>query len=71
MNITDRQAEKLLTGNTPISQLGFSLLVTRLRTAYAKDRSPASLQHCVEAINAYVSRFSAVLDEDRSKISRL
>ena len=71
MNITPDQTKKLLTGNLTFSQLGFSMLVTRLKGVYAKDSSPAVLQNCVNEINAFLQKYASIAGSDMSVISKL
>ena len=70
MNITLAQTQKLLTGNHSFSQFGFSLLVTRLKGIYAKDQSAAKLQSCLDEINAFLGKYSAIMTEDFAVISK-
>ena len=69
--ITKTQAEKLLSGDYTFSQLGFSMLITRLKGNYAKDSSQGSLQKCVDEINFFLSKYSAIITSDISIIAKL
>lgn len=71
MNITPEQALKLLCGNYTFTQLGFSMLVTRLKGIYAKDSSQATLQKCVDEINLFLRKYSAIISKDIAVISQL
>ena len=71
MNITLQQAEKVLKGNMMFSQLGFSMLVTRLKTRYAKDPSQATLQSSFDEINNFLNKFSNVMADDCKIIAKL
>ena len=71
MNITPAQAQKLLNGNHTFSQLGFSMLITRLKGAYAEDPSEATLQKCVTEINAFLNKYLAIIAADLAVISKL
>ena len=71
MNITPAQAQKLLTGNQMFSQLGFSMLITRLKGAYAQNPSQASLQKCVDEINMFLNKYSSIIAADLTIISKL
>ena len=57
MIITAKQTEVILNGNYKFSQLGFSMMVTRLKVNYAKDPTPAALQKAVEEINLFFEKF--------------
>jgi len=71
MNITLQQAEKVLKGNMMFSQLGFSMLVTRLKTRYTKDPSQATLQSSFDEINNFLNKFSNVMADDCKIIAKL
>ena len=71
MNVTPAQAEKLLTSSLSFKQLGFSMMLTRQKNLYAKDPSQETLLHCTAEINAFLSKFKAVMSADYSIISNL
>ena len=71
MNVTPQQAEKILKGDLAFSQLGFSLLITRLKTLYAKSPSQATLQDCSDEINKFLSKFEKVMAKDYAIIANL
>ncbi|MFP3153657.1 hypothetical protein LQZ18_04365 [Lachnospiraceae bacterium ZAX-1] len=69
MNITLAQTEKLLKGNYTFTQLGFSMMITRLKIVYAGDLS--SLPLCTKEINSYLAKFSSAMIQDYEVISKL
>ena len=71
MNVTLNQAEKILTADLAFSQLGFSLLVTRLKTLYARNPSQATLQNCSDEINNFLSKFEKIMAKDYAIIANL
>ncbi|MDR1193648.1 MAG: hypothetical protein LBK98_05695 [Peptococcaceae bacterium] len=71
MNVTPTQTQKILTGGYTFSQLGFSLMITRLKGVYAKDSSPATLQKCASEINVFLEKFSMIMAADFAMISKL
>lgn len=71
MNITSQQTEKLLKGNQSFSQLGFSMLLTRLKIMYASNPSQATLLTCTNEINAFLVKFKAIMGNDYSLIQKL
>jgi len=71
MNITSLQAEKILKGNHAFKQLGFSMLITRLKGLYAKDPSQATMQTCITEINAFLGKFNTIMGEDFNTIRAL
>jgi len=71
MKVTIQQTEKLLKGNQSFSQLGFSMMLTRLRTLYTKNASQATLQSSMDEINAFLGKFSAIMDSDFAIITKM
>ncbi|MDR0379266.1 MAG: hypothetical protein LBI62_04885 [Candidatus Accumulibacter sp.] len=71
MNATTTQVQKILTGNSTFSQVGFSMLLTRLKRTYSKDPSPASLQKCADEINAFLQKYAPIMAADYATISKL
>ena len=71
MNVTLEQAEKLLKGHQKFSQLGFSMMLTRHRSLYAKSPSPSTVQNCASEINVFLEKFKALMGQDYSIISNL
>jgi hypothetical protein len=71
MSLTLDQAEKLLSGNHSFSQLGFSLMVMRMKSQYRKNPDPATLRSCTDEINAFLQKFSMVMAGDYAVISEL
>ena len=69
MSVTLEQTEKLLKGNYSFSQLGFSMMIMRMKTQYAKNPLPSTLQACTDEINAFLHKFAALMDNDYSIIS--
>jgi hypothetical protein len=71
MKVTLQQAEVIMKENLAFSQLAFSLLVTRLKTLYAKSPSEATLQNCSDEINKFLGKFEKVMAKDYSIIEKL
>ena len=71
MNITIEQAEKLLKGNQSFSQLGFSMMMTRLKTQYSKDPSQTTLQSCASEINKFLIKFESIMNADYAIIAKM
>ena len=71
MTVTAMQTQMILTGNQKYSQLGLSMMITRLKSIYAKDSSQAVLQSCTEEINLFLQKYGAILSADYSIISKL
>ena len=69
MNITVHEVEKLLKGNQTFSQLGFSMLLEQMKIVYAKDPSSVNLQKCANEINAFLTKFSAIMAADYESIA--
>ena len=71
MTVTAMQTQKILSGNLKFSQLGLSMMITRLKSIYAKDSSQAVLQSCTDEINLFLKKYGAILSADYSIISKL
>ena len=71
MKITVQQTEKLLKSNQSFSQLGLSMMVTRLRKSYANDSSQAELQKSTDEVNAFLDKFSAIMAADYETITKI
>lgn len=71
MNITPQQTEKLLKGNLSFSQLGFSMLLTRLKIMYASNPSQATLLTCANEINAFLVKFKSIMGNDYTVVAKL
>ena len=71
MKLTPQQAEKLLRGNHTFSQLGFSMMLTRLKGMYANDPSQEVLQSAAGEMNAFISKFEKIMAKDCLIISEL
>ena len=71
MTVTAMQTQKILSGNQKFSQLGLSMMITRLKSIYAKDSSQAVLLSCTDEINLFLQKYGAILAEDYSVISKL
>ena len=71
MKATLKQTEKLMEGNHNFSQLGFSMMITRLKTRYSKDPSPTMLNKSMEEINAFLEKFKAVMANDYAIVEKL
>ena len=69
MTVTPMQAQKILTGSHKFSQLGFSMLITRLKGRLAKDAD--ALQNCSNEINTFLQKYGATMPADLSIISKL
>jgi len=71
MKITPQQTEKLLKGNHKFSQLGFSLLLTRLKGVYTKTPTPETLKACNVEMNAFLGKFQSIMSADYAIIAKL
>ena len=69
MNISISQTEKLLQGNYRFRQLGFSMLLTRLKKNYIKAPSQATLQSCASEINTFLDKYKSIMADDFTKIA--
>jgi hypothetical protein len=71
MKITHAQAERLLHEDHSFSQLGFSMMLTRLKGLYHSDPSHEALEHAVNEINVFLEKFKGIMKSDIMKISDL
>ena len=71
MKISLYETSKLLKGEQTYSQLGFSMLLARLRTQYAQDDSEENLMKCADEINAFISKFVRIMATDLENIVKL
>ena len=71
MNVNLQQTEKLLKSTQSFSQLGFSLMLTRLRTSYVKNPTPAAVQSGMKEINEFLGKFSTIMTNDYAVISKM
>lgn len=71
MNVTSAQVQKILSGSYTFSQLGFSMLSTRLKGLYAKDPSYETLKECTGEINTFLQKYENTMAADLTIISKL
>jgi len=71
MIVTLQQTEKLLKGNYRFSQLGFSMLITRLKGLYAANPTQAALQSSMDEINVFLGKFKGVMQADCATLAQI
>jgi len=71
MKITPKQAEILLLEDYSFSQLGFSMMLTRLKGVYAGDPSQEALENATKEINAFLGKFKGIMKNDLAIISEI
>jgi PleD family two-component response regulator len=71
VTVTIEKTEKILTGNLKFSQLAFSMLITRMKTLYAKYPTQATLQTFAEEITTFIEKSKILMAPDYEIISRL
>ena len=71
MKVTIQQTEKLLKGGEKFEQFAFSMLLTHLRERYSKDSSQGTVESCAGEINAFLSKYEAVMAADYAIIQSL
>jgi len=52
-------------------QLGFSMLVSRMRNNYAKSPSAAVLKSCGDEINVFLEKYGPTMADDCAVIEKL
>jgi len=73
VKITEAQVRILLSDGVPrkFTQLGFSLLITRLKGLYKADPSPDALERCTQEINAFLQKFEVIMQQDITILAKL
>jgi hypothetical protein len=73
MSLTESQVKKLLEygGTLQVSQLGFSLLLTRLKGQYKNTPGAVPLKQCTGEINAFLAKFSTIMQKDYEMVTKL
>jgi hypothetical protein len=71
MSVSIQQTEKLLRENHKFTQLGLSMMITRLKNIYAKDPSQEVLQKAMTELNTFLEKFKSILAKDYEIISKL
>jgi len=71
MQISSQQTEKLLKGRQTFKQFGFSMMLTRMRTGYAKDPSSSTITACTTEINTFLTKFAQIMADDYATIQSM
>ena len=71
MKVTLQQTERLLLEKHVFSQLGFSMLLMRLKSVYLKNPTADTLNDCMGEINTFIQKFEAMMSNDIAKINEL
>jgi len=70
VNVTKNQVEKIVSGGVSVkfTQLGLNMLISRLQITYKKDPSFVMLTHCTNEINAFLSKYAKIMENDYALI---
>ena len=71
MKVTLAQTEKLLLEKHVFSQLGFSMLLMRLKSMYLRNPTEATINDCMNEINMFIQKFEPMMLNDVAKINEL
>jgi len=71
VTVTIEQTEKILTTDTKFSKLAFSMLVTRMKTLYAKYHTKETLQTFAEEITGFIEKSKVLMAADYETIGQL
>jgi DNA-binding response OmpR family regulator len=71
VTVTTEKTEKILTGNLKFSQLGFSMLITRMKTLYAQYPTQVTLQTFSEEITTFIEKSKMLMASDYETIIRI
>jgi len=66
-----RQAEKAMSGNHTFSQLGLSMMMSRLKRMYDQKPTSETLQKCTDEINIFMEKHKRIMTMDYAVISKL
>jgi hypothetical protein len=64
MSVSIRQTERILQENHKFTQLGLSMMITRLKSLYAKDQSQEVLHKSMNEINIFLDKFKSIVVND-------
>lgn len=69
----DSKFEKLIKGQVKYqsSNLGLNLLISRLQKKYAGNQTPAELKSCLNEMQTFFNKYSAVVQKDLDAIAKL
>ena len=70
MKVTPHQTEKLLNGNYAFKQLGFSMMITRLKMLYSKNPTKDMLDKAMNDINEFLVKFAGIMESDYKLIPK-
>jgi hypothetical protein len=71
MKVSLVQTEKLLTGNYAFTQLGFTMMLTRLKLVYKKEPSQGTIEKCMAEINLFLDKFGLIMRPDIPTIEKI
>ena len=71
MQVNTRQAEMAMNGNHSFRQLGFSMLLWRLKRMYGQEPTLDTLKRCTEEINVFLEKYKNIMSADYAIISDL
>ena len=69
MKISIPETEQLLKADSKFVQIGFSMLLERLKKLYNQDASQETLKKCANEINAFFGKFEMIMAADYENIS--
>jgi len=71
MQITEAQAMKILSSPPKFTQLGLSMMVTRLANQYKKNPEPEMLVFATKEINKFLNAFGSLLYADYDTMTKI
>jgi hypothetical protein len=73
MKLDTGQVEKVLScdGDLHMSQMGLNMMLRQLRYSYHQAPNRASLEECTQVLNAYLARYSGIMDDDAHQLAEL
>lgn len=73
MTLSEAQVKNVLNynGNAQISQLGLSLMLTRLKGLYKANPAPLVLSKCTSELNAFLTKYGDIMKRDYDWMTKL
>jgi hypothetical protein len=71
--VLQQQFEKLVDGRMTFTShnLGFNLLISRLKKNYTSNQTPSEMSSCIHEIDAFCSKYSSILVGELEDIKKL
>jgi hypothetical protein len=71
MKLSLNQTKHLLMGEHPFSQLGFSMMLTRLKGVYRANPNQDVLEKSMNEINVFLEKFKTIMKKDITILTQI